>query len=203
MEQARNPIFGGTLTGFIAGLLIGLLVALAVAVYISKVPVPFMNKGASRSGADGTDSDKTKDWDPNAPLYGKNPAKAPEKTAENPTAASNPVLAPPAVIGAPAENKSEDPLGDLARERAKAPDPFIYFVQVGAFRNADEAEALRAKLSLMGFEPQISLREVSGQPVHRVRLGPFESRSEADQAMQKMSAAKINAAMVRVQRSSS
>jgi cell division protein FtsN len=203
MATARNPSFGGTLTGFIAGLLMGLLVALAVAVYISKVPVPFMNKGANRSGSDGADADKNKDWDPNAPLYGKNPVKAPEKPTESSASTPNPVLAPPAVIGAPADNKSEDPLGDLARERAKAPDPFIYFVQVGAFRSADEAEALRAKLSLAGHEPQVSVREVAGQQVHRVRLGPFESRSEADQAMQKMNAAKLNAAMVRVQRSSS
>ena len=64
----------------------------------------------------------------------------------------------------------------------------------------EEAEALRAKLSLAGHEPQISVREVSGQAVHRVRLGPFQSRSEVDQVMQKMNAAKINAAMVRVQR---
>jgi cell division protein FtsN len=199
MAKARNPSFGGTLSGFIAGLLIGLLVALAVAIYISKVPVPFMNKGANRSGADASDPDKTKDWDPNAPLYGKNPVKAPEKPPE-PASATNPVIAPPAVVGNPTESKSEDPLGDLARERAQSPDPFIYFVQVGAFRNAEEAESLRAKLSLAGFEPQISVREVSGQQVHRVRLGPFDSRSQADQAMQKMSAAKLNAAMVRVQR---
>jgi cell division protein FtsN len=203
MAQARHPSFGGTLTGFIAGLLVGMLVALAVAIYISKVPVPFMNKGTHRSGAEGPDADKAKDWDPNAALYGKNPVKAAEPPSETPPAAPNPVLAPPAVVGAPVESKSEDPLGDLARERAKAPDPFIYYVQVGAFRSADEAEAMRAKLSLAGLQVQISVREVSGQPIHRVRLGPFESRAEADQVMQKMSAAKINAVMVRVQRSSS
>lgn len=203
MAQARHPSFGGTLTGFIAGLLVGMLVALAVAIYISKVPVPFMNKGTHRNGAEGPDADKAKDWDPNAALYGKNPVKAAEPPSETPPAAPNPVLAPPAVVGAPVESKSEDPLGDLARERAKAPDPFIYYVQVGAFRSADEAEAMRAKLSLAGLQVQISVREVSGQPIHRVRLGPFESRAEADQVMQKMSAAKINAVMVRVQRSSS
>ncbi len=200
MAQARHSTFGGTLTGFIAGLLLGLLVALGVAVYISKVPVPFMNKAANKGGADGAEADKTKDWDPNAPLYGKNPVKGSEKPTESTPAPPNPVLAPPAVVGTPADTKSEDPLGDLARERAKSPDPFIYFVQVGAFRNAEEAETLRAKLSLAGHEPQISVREVSGQQVHRVRLGPFDSRSEADQIMQKMNAAKINAAMVRVQR---
>ena len=40
---------GGTLVGFIIGVLVGLGAALAVAVYVTKVPVPFLNKGESRS----------------------------------------------------------------------------------------------------------------------------------------------------------
>ena len=40
---------GGTLLGLIIGLVIGLGIALAVAVYVTKVPVPFVNKGQSRS----------------------------------------------------------------------------------------------------------------------------------------------------------
>ena len=37
---------GGTLLGLVIGALVGLGVALAVAVYVTKVPVPFMNKSA-------------------------------------------------------------------------------------------------------------------------------------------------------------
>ena len=40
---------GGTLVGFIVGVVVGLGAALAVAVYVTKVPVPFMNKSQSRS----------------------------------------------------------------------------------------------------------------------------------------------------------
>jgi len=39
---------GGTILGFIIGVVVGLAAALAVAVYVTKVPVPFMNKGQSR-----------------------------------------------------------------------------------------------------------------------------------------------------------
>jgi hypothetical protein len=67
---------GGTLVGFVVGVLVGLGAALAVAVYVTKVPVPFLNKGQSRSNdQDVEEARKNKDWDPNAPLYGKNPAK--------------------------------------------------------------------------------------------------------------------------------
>ena len=71
MKQQR----GGTLLGFIIGAVVGLGAALAVAVYVTKVPIPFVNKGQTRSAdQDVEESRKNKDWDPNAPLYGKNPA---------------------------------------------------------------------------------------------------------------------------------
>ncbi|MFM7802760.1 MAG: sporulation protein, partial [Limnohabitans sp.] len=41
MKSAQR---GNTLVGFILGLVVGLLIALVVAVYVTKVPIPFMNK---------------------------------------------------------------------------------------------------------------------------------------------------------------
>jgi cell division protein FtsN len=188
------------LLGLIIGLVLGLLVALGVAIYVSKVPVPFMNKGTNRSAdPSAADAEKNKDWDPNAPLYGKNPVKPVEKPLDE-ASGPNPVLAPPAVVGQPPENKSEDPLGDLARERANAPDPFQYYVQAGAFRSAEEAEALRAKLSLAGYDPKVSVREVAGRQLHRVRIGPMDSKAQAEDVQQKLSASKVSSALVRVQR---
>ena len=40
---------GNVIVGVIIGVVIGLAAALAVAVYVTKVPVPFLNKGPSRS----------------------------------------------------------------------------------------------------------------------------------------------------------
>src|SRR4026209_2069887 len=68
---------GGTLLGLIIGALIGLAAALAVAVYVTKVPVPFLNKGQSRTAEqDAAETRKNRERDPKAPVYGKNPAKA-------------------------------------------------------------------------------------------------------------------------------
>ena len=39
---------GGTILGLIIGLILGLGIALGVAVYVTKVPVPFLNKGEHR-----------------------------------------------------------------------------------------------------------------------------------------------------------
>ncbi len=197
MKQQR----GGTILGFIIGMVVGLGVALGVAVYVTKVPVPFLNKGQSRGPEqDAAEAKKNKDWDPNAPLYGKNPAKpaaAPAAAASAPAAAK---------VETKVEGKTEakpavtaGPLGDLAKAKTAA-DPFAYFVQAGAFRTAEDAESQRAKLSLAGVEAKVSEREQSGRMVYRVRVGPFDKRDEAERTKDKLDGAGYETALVRVQR---
>jgi len=197
---------GNVLVGIIIGIVLGLAAALAVAVYVTKVPVPFVTKAPARTPEqDAAESRKNKDWDPNAPLYGKNPARplppapgvapAPAPAASGPSAAAS-VPAAPAAKAAPT-----DPLGDFAAARAGGgADPFIYFVQVGAFRTAEDAEAQRAKLSLMGIEARVTEREQSGRQVFRVRVGPFDRREEADRNKERLEAVGLETALVRVQR---
>jgi cell division protein FtsN len=183
---------GGTLLGFILGLVVGLAVALVVAVYVTKVPIPFMNKAQSRNAEqDAAEEKKNKDWDPNAPLYGKNPAK-PAAPAEPPDAA-------PAAGASAEDKKSDDPLGDLARAKASA-DPFVYFVQAGAYRSEPEAQAQKGRLALKGLTSAVSEREQDGRTVYRVRLGPFDSKDDAEDTKKKLDSAKIESALVRVQR---
>ena len=75
-KQQHKQQRGNTLLGLIIGALVGLGAALAVAVYVTKVPVPFLNKTSPRSAdTDAAEAKKNKDWDPNVPLAGKNPVK--------------------------------------------------------------------------------------------------------------------------------
>ena len=203
MKQQR----GGTFLGFVLGLVIGLGVALAVAVYVTKVPVPFLDKGANRPAEqDAVELQKNKNWDPNAPLYGKNPAQpdtsgeqiegaAPQLTASSPEVK-------PAVTA--------DPLGDLvkskmASDKRAAPDVvaskgFIYFVQVGAYRSPEDAESQRAKLSLAGIETKMTQRQQAGRTIYRVRVGPFDQREDARSAQARLEAAGQDTAFVQVAR---
>jgi cell division protein FtsN len=227
MKQHYSSQRGGTILGFIVGALVGLGAALAVAVYVTKVPVPFMNKGTTTRGAeqDAQESTRNKDWNPNAPLFGKSPTPAPTpataaaKPATAPTAATpapaNAVATKPAsgasaAVAAkaervePARPASADPLGDLARAKAAGvpatADPFDYFVQAGAFRAPEDAEAQRAKLAMMGWEARVTEREQSGRTVYRVRVGPFGKRDDAEQIKDKFDGAGVESALVRVQR---
>ena len=199
MKQQR----GGTLLGFIFGVLAGLAAALAVAVYVTKVPIPFVNKGQVRSAdQDVTETQKNKDWDPNAPLYGKTSIKPAQPAPADPSAADLPATAATAPASEYKPAVSADPLGDLAKARsADAPvDAFNYFVQAGAFRSADDAESQRAKLSLSGVQARVTEREQSGRVVFRVRVGPFDNKKEADEVKQRLDAAGMETALVRVQR---
>ncbi len=205
---------GNTLVGFIIGLVVGLTIALGLAIYVTKMPIPFMNKGQTRSSdADSAEDKKNKDWDPNAPLYGKNPAKSADKAdGDTKTDGKSDTPVKP-------DAKSADPIGDFAKNKpteskplevrsvepkpaedpSAANDPFIYFVQAGAFRTADEAEAQRAKLGFLGLDAKLSEREQGGRTVFRVRVGPVD-KVEAERVRNKLENAHIESAMVRVQR---
>lgn len=192
MKQQR----GGTILGVIIGVVIGLAVALIVALYVTKTPVPFLNKGQNRTPEqDAAEEKRNKDWDPNAPLYNKSkpPAKAdakpPTTTTAKPTTPA--VKTPPKADAKP----SADPLGDLAKAKAGI-DPYVYFVQVGAFRTPEDAETQRAKLSLTGVEAKVSEREQAGRMLYRVRVGPYDKKDDANKVKSQLEAAGYETAMV-------
>ncbi len=95
------------------------------------------------------------------------PANAPRAVAES-------VAAAPANPGAPAAGGG-------------------YLLQVGAFPNAGDAEALKARLALQGFVANVQTVDVNGQAYHRVRLGPFRSATELEAVKQRLAAAGIRA----------
>jgi cell division protein FtsN len=216
MKQQQR---GGTFLGLVIGVVVGLGAALAVAVYVTKVPIPFVNKSQSRSAdQDDAEAQKNKNWDPNAPLYGKNPSKI-SPSATQITGATGASVDPKPSLDAKSEAKpnvkadaradanpetkaavTADPLGDLVKAKSGTGDPFAYFVQLGAFRTQEDAEAHRAKLSLSGVETKISEREQSGAKVFRVRVGPFDKKDEAEKAKENLDKAGLDTALVRVQR---
>jgi cell division protein FtsN len=215
---------GGVFLGLIIGLVIGLGIALSVAIYVTKVPVPFVNKGQSRTAdQDEAEARKNKNWDPNAPLYGKNPAKAvppttvPETSTKDPVPQSskpesNPVEPKPATK-TQGSNTGSDPLGDLVKSKTDqsaakadtktdaAAEAFTYFIQLGAFDKPEAAEARRAELSLNGIDAKVSEREQSGKTIYRVRVGPFESLEESNRGKDKLEKAGVKeTALVRIKK---
>ena len=58
-----------------------------------------------------------------------------------------------------------------------------YVLQVASFRSMKEADGLRAKLSLLGFEPVVqSVAINSDENWYRVRIGPYQDRGSLEAA---------------------
>ena len=204
---------GGFVMGLIVGLLIGLALALGVALYVTKVPVPFVNKVPQRTAEqDAAEAEKNRNWDPNGPLAGKNaprPGAASAAPAVPPPIAAAPSAPAAPVARASAPTSARDPAAILAdRPQATArpvqptpaADPFAYFVQAGAYGRPEEAEQQRARLAMLGYEAKVTEREQSGRTMYRVRIGPFDRKDDADGAKDKLAGAGVETALVRVQK---
>ena len=220
---------GGFFLGVIVGMLIGLAIALGVALYITKVPLPFIDKVPQRTAEqDAAEAEKNKNWDPNSPLYGKNPAKpkpvlvepaasvasggeavgvevpvaTPPVTAPAAPAASAASVAAPsakASAAAPARNPAAILSGESVSTGASS-DALSYQVQAGAYASQTEAEQQKAKLAMLGLEARVAEREVNGRTMYRVRLGPYAAKEQADEVRVKLQGAGIDSALVRIQK---
>jgi len=75
----------------------------------------------------------------------------------------------------------------------------VYYVQAGSFQNMDDAEKLKAKLALSGFEASTQTVNIPDKGVwHRVRLGPYNS-SEAGKTIAALKQSGITATQQHVQ----
>jgi cell division protein FtsN len=82
----------------------------------------------------------------------------------------------PRLTGAP--EVAPEPSAPIVEARASAG---VFVVQVGAFANPANAERVRTALSGEG-EVLLDRREVAGGTLHRVRLGGWATRAEAEAA---------------------
>ena len=207
----KTPARGGFVMGMVAGLLIGLALALGVALYITKAPIPFINKVPQRTAEqDSAEAERNRNWDPNAALGGKAqsrpavPAAAADSASAAAAAAAAAVGAVPAAPTAPAASRpaARDPASILSGGATPSPaaDAFIYFVQAGAYTRSEDAEQQRAKLALLGQTAKITEREQAGRVVFRVRMGPFSNRDEADALKTRLQEASLETQIVRVEK---
>jgi len=226
-NMQRGGFAIGVVVGLLAGLVLALGVALYIAKvpvpFVNKVP-------GRTAEQDNAEAERNRSWDPNAPLGGRATARGGAAASANsgvvvPPPGMAPVLPPPAgTATGPADTPSapsaraasgatRDPAAILSgapvspqaasvpqRSTAAGGEPFVFFVQAGAYTRSEDAEQQRARLALMGQVANISEREQAGRVVYRVRVGPFKTREDADALLVKLQAASIDAQIVRVER---
>ena len=246
MARARKKTSGsgGTYTGILIGLILGLGAAVAVALFVTKVPMPFVDK-ASRDNPTVALPEGRDLLDPNRDLYGSSAGQTPPPAID----AIPGLTLPPVTLPSIPKPAAPDALGDLiatlpsmGTESARQPDarntapvapavtapaaapvtqapaaskpatpaPTVppaankpattstpYYLQAGAFRNNADAEAMKARLLMLGFDASVQSAQVNGNTVNRVRMGPFKGIDEMNRARSRLADEKIDTSVVR------
>jgi cell division protein FtsN len=173
VPRARQAGRGSTLLGIFIGLVLGLSIAAAVAFFLGRsgLTSPLQTPGTAKEPArtakgdlapQGTTPDK-----PRFDFYKILPGAEEPKSSVDRRAADKGAERP--FDKAPDTSK--------ATETAKPADR--YWLQAGAFASASDAENMKARLALSGWEASIQAVSLPDKTVrYRVRLGPYDNTDE-------------------------
>ena len=73
-----------------------------------------------------------------------------------------------------------------------------YLLQAGAFGASGDAEAVKAKIALLGLNARVESAAIGGKTVYRVRMGPYGSASELATAKAKLADGGLTAMAIKV-----
>jgi cell division protein FtsN len=180
---------GTMMLGVFIGLVLGLVAALAIAFYLNRAANPFVAR------------DK-----PTAESPGKGKANGPgivqPSTAPVDSAATGPETKPRfdfyrILPGVEQPATVQDLRNQAAETKGQPQDRF--FLQAGAFQNAQDADNLKARLALMGLEAIIQTADLGDKGIwHRVRLGPFDDPDALARVRSQLAGNGIEAAPIKV-----
>jgi cell division protein FtsN len=77
-------------------------------------------------------------------------------------------------------------------------DTRAYVLQAGSFRNANDADKLRAELILLGMDVYLQVIQKDGQTWHRVMVGPIDNALELTRKRNLLAEASIETISLRV-----
>jgi cell division protein FtsN len=190
----RDKMRGGTLLGMALGLVVGVLISFGVVWYLNKTPLPFVDRVAKPEPKENAA----------APTGAQTPAALPGKPGDKPMerkfdfyeilegkkSATPGGPAPARPVAAPAPSIPPQPAATAANQGL--------FLQVGAFQKPADAENLKARLAMQGFEASILEADVPEKgTMHRVRIGPYPNPEEMNRARSQLSQNGIPATVVR------
>ena len=176
-RTVRSKSRGNTLLGIFIGLALGLIIAVGIALYVSKIPSPFEETAKALP----------------KPAEGKsNPATPPAQPEEKRFDFYR-------ILPGQEVPVSEKELKDQGKTTAKSSErKEPYLIQAGAFQSPTDADALKAKLALLGLESSVEPVHIEDKgTLYRVRLGPYTDLEEINQVRQALAHNGINAALVK------
>jgi cell division protein FtsN len=184
-RRGRRSGAGGTLLGIFIGMALGLGLAAAVAFYLQRSGNPYQQSTASsvpreakeppRVGKADAAADKPR-FDFYKILPGGEEPKVQSKTNAPDRVTAERATQPPAKQDAAIAKADERAAADT-KPPAKAADRF--WLQAGSFAGEADAENLKARLALAGWEASVQPADVAEKGKrYRVRLGPYDNTDE-------------------------
>jgi cell division protein FtsN len=157
-------------TGVLIGLIVGAVLAVGVALWVTGNN-PFKSEPSE-------------------------PAPAAPPAAVAPAPAATPEAAPSFDFYKVLPGDAPGELPSAAPNAAK--DAPLYYLQAGAFHNADDADNLKAQLALLGVEAVIQTSDLGSKGVfHRVRVGPIRAMDEVNRTRSLLTQNNIPATLVK------
>jgi cell division septation protein DedD len=194
VPRSRRAGRGGTLLGIFIGLVLGLSIAAAVAFFLGRsgLTSPLQAPGAVKEparnakpdlGAQGTTPDK-----PRFDFYKILPGAEEPKSSVDRRAADK---------GA---ERPVDKVPDTGKAAAAAKSADRYWLQAGAFASASDAENMKARLALSGWEASIQPVSLPDKTVrYRVRLGPYDNTDELGRVKTELGSRGFDVAVIKNQ----
>lgn len=173
-RRKSNPFLAGLLIGF----LLGIAASLSVVIFVKGGESPFSHQENGGSSIKSNNiADKIKNQSSTKPQPTEDEGSAlptdvdPTVTKEDDKARFDFYTILPG-----SESKvSKEEQKAIKSETPLAAVPKSYFLQVGAFQTAVEADNMKATLALQGFEAVVQTAAIPDKGVwHRVRVGPLK-----------------------------
>lgn len=214
----RHNAVGGTLIGVFIGIVVGLGLAATVAYWLMKnnpaLPMPSLGHGNQETAKDAPQKVAKADADkPRFDFYkilpgAEEPKVQPEKrpadrgdravvdqAKDRSSDKAGAARAQPAVV-ADAPKPTEKPVTAEAAKPAKPADRF--WLQAGSFSASPDAENLRARLALAGWEATVQEGALPDKSVrYRVRLGPYDNSDELGRMKSELAKRGFDVAVIR------
>lgn len=156
-------------------LLAGILLGLGLAVFV------LLREGRDLRGTPMPNPSAQAPREPEAPVAQQ--AEAPRETKPKydfyTVLAEREVQIPDSELAAQAQREAEAAATPAAEAQR-------YLLQAGAFADARDAEAVKARLALIGLVARVETGQVNGKAVHRVRLGPYPGARELEAAKRQL-----------------
>ncbi len=184
-QKASNSKGSPFFTGLLVGLLLGVGASLWVTMYLKGADSPFAEKKVSKPNIDSASEKLPKD---------KVATESALPKDENPDKADNKfdfyTILP--------ETESTVTEQEI-KENSQTTKKDNYFLQVGAFQSEAEADNMKAKLALQGFEALVQTATIPEKGIwHRVRVGPLNDITQINKVRGELTTNGFNTDLIKV-----